>query len=61
MMDRGTVRNMQSFIPKKIRKIVHLVGFIIGNHIFLKLSVSVFRGQNYSNQNVVAAYDSAKR
>jgi len=30
MMDRGTVRNMQSFIPKnKLEKLVHLVGFII--------------------------------
>ena len=30
MMDRGTVRNMQSFIPKnKCEKLVHLVGFII--------------------------------
>jgi len=30
MMDRGTVRNMQSFIPKnKFEKLVHLVGFII--------------------------------
>ena len=30
MMDRGTVRNMQSFISKNtIEKLVHLVGFII--------------------------------
>jgi len=30
MMDRGTVRNMQSFIPKnKFEKLVHLIGFII--------------------------------
>ena len=30
MMDRGTVRNMQSFNPKvKFEKLVHLVGFII--------------------------------
>jgi len=30
MMDRGTVRNMYSFIPKnKFEKLVHLVGFII--------------------------------
>jgi len=30
MMDRGTVRNMKSFIPKsKFEKLVHLVGFII--------------------------------
>ena len=30
MMGRGTVRNMQSFIPKnKFEKLVHLVGFII--------------------------------
>jgi len=30
MMDTGTVRNMQNFIPKnKFEKLVHLVGFII--------------------------------
>jgi len=30
MMDRGIVRNMQSFIPRiKFEKLVHLVGFII--------------------------------
>ena len=30
MMDRGTVRNMQSFIPKsKFEKLVHLIGFIL--------------------------------
>jgi len=29
MMDRGTVRNIWSFNPKKIEKLVHLVGFII--------------------------------
>ena len=30
IMDRGTVQNMQSFIPKnKFEKLVHLVGFII--------------------------------
>ena len=30
MMDRGTFRNMQSFIPKnKFEKLAHLVGFII--------------------------------
>ena len=30
MMDRGTVRNMQGFIPKnKYEKLVHLVGFIL--------------------------------
>jgi len=30
MMDRETVRNMQSSIPKnKFEKLVHLVGFII--------------------------------
>ena len=30
MMDKGTVRNIQSFIPKnKFEKLVHLVGFII--------------------------------
>jgi len=30
MMDTGTVRNMQSFIPKnKLEKLVYLVGFII--------------------------------
>ena len=30
MMDRGTVRNMSNFIPKKnSEKLVHLVGFII--------------------------------
>ena len=30
MMDRGTVQNMQSFIPKnKFEKLVHLVGFIV--------------------------------
>ena len=30
MMDRGTVRNMQSFIPRiKFEKLAHLVGFII--------------------------------
>jgi hypothetical protein len=30
MMDRGTVRNMQSFISKiNLRKSVHLVGFIV--------------------------------
>jgi len=30
MMDRGTVRNMWSFIPKnKFEKLVHPVGFII--------------------------------
>jgi len=28
-MDRGTVRNMYSFIPKKTEKLVHLVSFII--------------------------------
>jgi len=29
-MDRGTVRNMLSFIPKiNLKKLVHLVGFII--------------------------------
>ena len=31
MTDRGTVLNMQSFIPKKFEKFVHLVGFIIRN------------------------------
>jgi len=33
MMDRGTVRNMQSLIPKfkKIEKLVLLVGFIVRN------------------------------
>jgi hypothetical protein len=32
MMDRGTVRNMQSFIPRiNCEKSVHLVGFIIRN------------------------------
>ena len=32
MMDRGTIRNMQSFIPKKkFEELVHLVGFIIRN------------------------------
>ena len=31
MMDRGTVRNIHSFIPKnKFQKLVHQVGFIIG-------------------------------
>ena len=30
MMDRGTFRNMQNFIPKNIfEKLVHLVGFVI--------------------------------
>ena len=29
MMDRGTVRNMQTFIPKKIEKLVYIVGLII--------------------------------
>ena len=30
IMDRGTVRNIQSFVPKnKFEKLVHLVGFII--------------------------------
>jgi len=30
MMDRGTVRNMESFIPKnKFEKLMHLVSFII--------------------------------
>ena len=29
VMDRETVRNMQSFIQKKREKLVHLVGFII--------------------------------
>ena len=30
MMDTGTVRNMQSFIPKiKFEKLLHVVGFII--------------------------------
>jgi len=29
MMDRGTVRNIESFIPKINEKLVHLVGFII--------------------------------
>jgi len=30
MLDRGTVQNMQSFMPKiKFAKLVHLVGFII--------------------------------
>jgi hypothetical protein len=29
MMDRGTVRNMQCFIPKnKFEKLAHLLGFI---------------------------------
>ena len=29
MMDRGTVQNMQSFIPKiNFEKLIHLVGFI---------------------------------
>ena len=28
MMDRGTVRNIQNFIPNKLEKLVHLVGFI---------------------------------
>ena len=33
MMDRGTVRNMQSFIPKiKFEKLVHLVGCSITIH-----------------------------
>ena len=32
MMDRGTVRNQQSFVSKnKFEKLVHLVGFIIRN------------------------------
>jgi hypothetical protein len=29
MMDRGTVRNMYSFMQNKFVKLVHLVGFII--------------------------------
>jgi len=28
-MDRGTVRNVQSFIPKKTEKLLHLCGCII--------------------------------
>ena len=32
MMDRGTVRNMYSFIPKiNFEKLVHLFGFVIRN------------------------------
>jgi hypothetical protein len=33
MMDRGTMRNMYSFIPKnKFEKLVHLAGFIVGSY-----------------------------
>ena len=37
MMDRGTVRNMESFYSKnKFEKLVHLVGFIIRTHTHAK-------------------------
>jgi len=37
IMNRGTLRNMLSFIPKnKFEKLVHLVGFVIRTHIILR-------------------------
>jgi len=38
MMDRGTVRNIQSFTPKiKFAKLVHLVGLIITKRLLVFL------------------------
>ena len=39
MMDRGTVRNMYSFIPNKCEKLVHLVGFIVRNSYIVKYDI----------------------
>jgi len=43
MVDRGTVRNMQRFIPKnKFEKLVHLVGFIIRIFFDIFFDITVF-------------------
>jgi len=45
MVDRGTVRNTQSLIPRiKFEKLMHLVGFIIGN---ITHVLNAFRTQIY--------------
>jgi len=48
MMDRGTVRNIYSFIKKKFVKLLNLVGFII--RITMKLGKSIASQCNWSTQ-----------
>ena len=51
MMDRGTVRNMESFIPNKCEKLVHLVGFIITKVPTLVLPFHIIAAQPDDGRN----------
>jgi len=53
MMDRGTVRNMSSFISKiKFEKLVHLFGFNIKKFVTMHGHMNVKKKKHYSANNV---------
>jgi len=56
MMDRGTVRNMQSFMKNKFLKLVHLLGFILKKFLTMHGHMNVKKGNMLSEAYQVTLY-----